>query len=168
MLRASYVPAWTSVVKRSLAGESLRFPEDLPTFEDYELYVRLARIGLAAYLDCSTAINHGHEGPRLGGVDHVTKAMTQLIILSRNFGRDVTYLRWHRREFETAVAALSHYRLKELVIRGDTKQARHDMKTIEGVPASTRILSLFPGAVARAVYKLYSAAVMNTDPERKT
>src|SRR5439155_27301830 len=42
----------TVAVRRVEAGPALRFAEDLPTYEDWECFARLARAGRAAYLDC--------------------------------------------------------------------------------------------------------------------
>jgi len=58
LMRACYVSTITMMVRRE-AGEALRFAEDLPLYEDWECFARLARAGRGAYLACETAWNHG-------------------------------------------------------------------------------------------------------------
>ena len=158
MLRSSYVPAWTSLVRRDRAGEILRFPEDLPTFEDYDCYVRLSKTGEAAYLDCATAINHAHEGARLNDADHLTRIATRRRILERNWGRDNEYLSKHRGSYASAMIELEKTRVKYFIIRGDTQSARLHLRNLSAPPLRYRLLSRLPGPVACLVSKLYLAA----------
>ena len=53
------------MVNREVAGDALWFAEDLITYEDLECHARLARVGPAAYLDCETAYQWSHPGPRI-------------------------------------------------------------------------------------------------------
>ena len=50
-LHANYVNVNTVLVRRSVAGEALHFGEKLPTYEDWECFARIARVGLCAYID---------------------------------------------------------------------------------------------------------------------
>jgi glycosyltransferase involved in cell wall biosynthesis len=149
MLRASYIPAWTSLIRRDIAGELLRFPEDLPTFEDYEYYIRLSRCGAAAYLDCATAINHGHSGKRLTGVDDLTKATTRMVILSRTFGADNEFLNRNSVEYEEAIRTMRILRIKQLLYLGNSRTARRELKNIDGASLFLRMLIVLPGFLAR-------------------
>jgi hypothetical protein len=149
MVRASYIPAWTALIRRDVAGSRLRFPEDLPTYEDYECLSRLAKFGTAAYLDCATAVNHGHAGPRLTGVNHLAKATSRIAILERIWGSDEEYLRCHREEYEAVLAAQRLVRVKELVLRGQTRTARRELRGLAGVPLSVRTVAALPEGLAR-------------------
>jgi glycosyltransferase involved in cell wall biosynthesis len=152
MLRASYTPAWTSLVRRDAAGGLLRFPEDLPTFEDYECYIRLSRHGSAAYLDCATAINHGHGGPRLTGVADVMKADTRLAILNRTYGADDDFLRSNRAEFDAAMKEMNLFRAKEFLRRGAAEEARKVLGNVDSPPLVLRLLSVLPGSLVRGLW----------------
>lgn len=157
MLRSSYTPAWTSVVRRDVAGDALRFPEDLPTFEDYDCFIRLSKLGTAAYLDCATAINHGHSGLRLQGIDRIAKARARMAVLERNWGRDEAYLRDHGEAYQSVMDEMKRYEIKQLVLQGETKAARDRLKEVKGVPGSIRLLSRFPGWFAKLLASRYLA-----------
>jgi len=166
MLRSSYVPAWTSVVRRDVAGSRLQFPEYLPTFEDYECYIRLSKLGTAAYLDCATAINHGHKGDRLQSIDRVKKARARITILERNYGRDEVYLNGHREAYQSILDEMKRYEVKHLVFQGATKTARACIREVRGVPFSIKLLSWFPGAFARLFASRYLAVKAALKPKR--
>lgn len=155
MLRASYVSVVTSVFRRDVAGEALRFPEDLPIFEDYDFCIRLAKLGNSAYLDCATAINHVHGDARVTGATDLTKAATHITILERNWGQDTEYLQKNRAAYEAILREQKKSWVKQLVIQGDTKRARKELRFMKKAPLSVRILSLFPGFVARFISKVY-------------
>jgi glycosyltransferase involved in cell wall biosynthesis len=158
LLRGSYVAAWASLVRRDAAGDQLRFPEDLPTFEDYDCYTRLAKCGPCAYLDCSTAINHGHGGPRLSGPGFLVGATARIAIMQRNWGSDAEYLRDNRAAYEDALRMYKVKRVTELVARGDTRTARKELESISGSLLTLRALSLLPGPAARGISRAYLSA----------
>jgi glycosyltransferase involved in cell wall biosynthesis len=158
MLRRSYIPAWTSLVRRDVAGEVLQFPEDLPTFEDYECYIRLSRHGVAAYLDCSTAVNHGHCGPRLTGVDDLTKATTRVAILKRTYGADDEFISRNRAAYDAAMKEMKKFQAREFLQRGLVRAARQELKEINHAPPHLRLLSLLPGFVVRALWSVWHFA----------
>ena len=68
-LESDYVATSTVMVRRTGAGQALKYAEDLKVYEDKECFASLARVGLAAYLDCETSIQWGHGGPRLTDAD---------------------------------------------------------------------------------------------------
>ncbi len=88
LLEAGYVAVQTMLVRREEAGDALRFAEDLPTYEDWECAARLARAGCAAYLDCETAWQWGHEGPRLTDADQFRRATARIAIIERIWASD--------------------------------------------------------------------------------
>lgn len=158
MLRTPYVPAWTSLVRRDAVGMNLWFPEDLPTFEDVDYYIRLSRLGNAAYLDCATAINHGHSGYRLTGADELTVETTWIKVLERNWGSDPEFLKQNRLVYEAMLNERKIRRIRQLVIKGYTNDARQELEGIVAPPLSVRILSVFPGFLSRFVCKIYLSA----------
>lgn len=156
MWRTSYVPTVTSLVRRDLVGERLRFPEDLPTYEDYECYIGLSNLGKAAYLDCSTAINHGHGGPRISEVNRWTSVTTLLTILERNWGSDTEFLRSNRGKYESCRNELKKIQVKQMILRGDTKRARQEFREIKNLPLYIRILGFLPGFAVRIMSQFYN------------
>jgi glycosyltransferase involved in cell wall biosynthesis len=163
MLRASYVATCTVLVRRDVAGEALRFAEDLPTYEDYECFIRLARAGQAAYLDCATIINHGHDSPRLSRVDVLTAATTRITIMERNWGRDAEFLSREGEAYWASLLPLKQRRIRELALMGRTREARREMRGVPPLPWQIRLLSRLPGPVARLAVRalrLGKAAVL--------
>lgn len=155
MLRASYTPAWTSIVRHDVAEEHLRFPEDLPTFEDYECYIRLSEHGDAAYLDCPTAINHGHNGPRLTGVDDLTKAEVRLVILERTYGKDENFLEKYKAEYDAALERMFYVHARELLHHGLTKSARRDLAKVHHDGFFLKFLSRLPGVGVQILWRFW-------------
>jgi glycosyltransferase involved in cell wall biosynthesis len=145
LVRNDLVPTSTLVVDRAAAGAALRFAEDLPTYEDLECHIRLARAGPAAYLDCDTAWQWGHTGPRLSTVDRGTWAATRLAILERTYGRDADFMARHRPRVEEACAHQRLVRARWLIGVGDRRGARCELHKVDGGPISYRILAWLPG-----------------------
>jgi glycosyltransferase involved in cell wall biosynthesis len=135
----------TLVVNRAAAGEALRFPEDLPTYEDLECGIRLARAGPAAYIDCETTWQWSHGGTRLSSVDRATWAAARLAIVERTYGRDTAFMAAHPRRVEAACARLHLVRARWFLGRGDTRAARDELRRAGGGPVGYRILARLPG-----------------------
>jgi glycosyltransferase involved in cell wall biosynthesis len=151
MLEACVVATFTLVSRRREAGDALRFPEDLPLFEDWECYARLSGKGQAAFLDCETAINHGHPGPRLTDADHVERAEARLKLMERVWGADRAFLAGHGPEY----AAVQRERLLEktrgLLARGNTRDAAATLQVLEEAPAGYKVLAALPGPVTSGI-----------------
>jgi GT2 family glycosyltransferase len=145
MLKGSYTSAVTSVIRGDLVGDRVRFPVDLSTFEDYDYFVRLTKLGNAAYLDCSTAINHGHTGPRLTDFDDLTKIATRVAILKRSYGADIQYLAQYRAVYETALNEMEILKIKNLISQGQTPRARNALQKVKNAPWGIRFTSMLPG-----------------------
>jgi glycosyltransferase involved in cell wall biosynthesis len=154
MLHRSYVPVWTSLVRRDLAEDQLRFPTDLPTFEDYECYSRLARVGSVAYLDCTTAVNHGHSGPRLTGLDMLVQTTTKLAIIASIWGADKSFLQRNRSVYDGVWDAVAKIQINERLARGDAAAARLDLRTLRRAPLTLRLLGLLPGPFSRLLFRV--------------
>jgi glycosyltransferase involved in cell wall biosynthesis len=145
------VANWTAVVRRSSAGSALRFAEDLPLFEDWECFALLAQKGAAAFLDCETAINHGHQGPRLTNADALCTASTRLKLLDRIWGKNTDFLRQNNAEFECIRNEQLQLRIRALIASGDTRQARIEMANLPDVRTLYRLLGLLPGFAAQTL-----------------
>lgn len=149
MLRRFYVPTFASLIRRDLAEGLFHFREDLPTYEDYDFFVRLSKSGKAAYLDTSTVINHGHAGPRLTAMDDVTFIETFLKIIETTYGADTEYLKEHGADFADCRNDGRKQLLRQLLLRGDTRRARLIVEDTRGVPLPFRAMCHLPGFVAR-------------------
>jgi glycosyltransferase involved in cell wall biosynthesis len=140
----SHVVTSTMVVRRERAKEALFFAEDLPTYEDWECFGRLAKIGLSAYLDIETAWLHQHEAPQLTKSDLLKAVSSRLKLLSRVWGQDIGYLSEHGAEYEKVVNEQRLIRIRELLKLADTHEARREIVGAKGVPISYRLLTRMP------------------------
>ena len=149
LMSAPYCAAWTSMIQKNAAGDALRFAEDLPTFEDWECFGRLARAGSAAYLTCETAWQYGHTGSRLTDADELATSTSRLTILNRVWGSDPAYLAKYKDSFEATVREQRLGKVRALVVRGRTREAREELHMVPAAPLCYRLISLLPGPMAR-------------------
>ena len=134
--------------------EDAKYPEDLPTREDWEFVGKLARKGLAAYLDCETSIAHRHEGPELTKLDHVTFLNARIKLLERVWGRDTEYLKDHREEYQRVNHQVRQTLIRELLRLGRPQEARKEIRKNLNIPMKYKLLSCLPGLVNRSLFKL--------------
>jgi GT2 family glycosyltransferase len=153
MLNACYVATFTVVVRRD-AGAALQFAEDLPLYEDWECFARLARAGCGAYLACETAWNHGHAGPRLTGADALTATNTRIAMLSRIWGADAPFLATAGEQYRRVLARQHLLRARALITAGRTSEARQELQRAGGGPVAYHALAGLPGPVARGIVTL--------------
>lgn len=143
-----YVAAQTLLVRREpVAG--LRFAVDLEMYEDLEYFALLARAGPAAYLDCETATQYGHAGPRLTDANGEILARCRLSVLDRVWGRDPSYLAAHGEAFRRTVREQHLIRARWLMCRGRNREARAELASVADAPAGYRLLSRLPGFATR-------------------
>jgi glycosyltransferase involved in cell wall biosynthesis len=145
MLLGSCVCTITLMVNRALAGDALHFPEDLPTYEDWECAAQLARAGPCVFLDCETAWNHGHSGPRLTQVSEHVTASTRLTVLRRLWGKDAQFLAAHAKDLENAVSAQRLVLARWLTRQGRIAEARKELRAVGRVPLRDRVMAYLPG-----------------------
>jgi len=153
MMTACYVSTFTVMVRRD-AGEALRFAEDLPLYEDWECFARLARAGRGAYLACETVWNHGHAGPRLTGADALVTAGARIAVLSRIWGRDAAFLAMEGDRYRRVLTEQHLIRARALIERGRTCQARRELRRAGGGPLVYRAVAGLPGPLARGLVTL--------------
>jgi len=137
----------------SKCEEDLKYPEDLPTREDWEFVGKLARKGLAAYLDCATAIAHvEHEGPALTKLDYVTHLNARIKLLERVWGADTEYLKDHREGYLMVDHQVHKTLIREYLRHGRTQEAREEIRKNMNIPMKYKLLSRFPGFVSRSLF----------------
>ncbi|HYX54074.1 MAG TPA: glycosyltransferase [Candidatus Limnocylindrales bacterium] len=147
----NYISVITLLVRRRAAGKALHFPEDLNWGEDWECMARLSRAGLAAYLDCETAEQRVHSGPRLTKADWVNKAALQLKLIERVWGSDAGFMRQNRSRYQAAAARIHLVRARALIVQGSTSEAREELRLAGAAPFSYHALAALPGSLVRGL-----------------
>lgn len=150
-----YIGTFTFLFRKDLPGGIPAFPADLPTFEDWQFFAELARRGAGSYLDCETAIQHGHDMPRLTNADALIQAVTRIKLLERVWGADSEFLSRHgnayREVIEDQRQRRQFYAAKELLKAGRMREARAAFAGIAGCPITYRLLLYLPGRIVRAL-----------------
>lgn len=155
LMERPYVATFTALFRRDLPGGVPRFPEDLPTFEDWEFFGLLARRGNGAYLDRETAVQHGHDGPRLTRAPELTQAEARLTVLARVWGADRDFQLREGSRYAKLVTSLERRRdlarAKSLLRAGRRREARAAFAALGGCPRKLRPLLLLPGPALRGL-----------------
>jgi glycosyltransferase involved in cell wall biosynthesis len=160
-LERDYISMITMVVRRELAGDALHFPEDLPIGEDKECFGRLTARGPAAWLDCDTAWNWGHDGPRVSDANTPTQVENWLKFIQRVWGSDRAFLAKHGDLYAEILARQYCKRAQWLLVRGRTREAREDLRRAKTSPLSYRMLAALPGFMAKSLLGVRRALLGN-------
>jgi len=153
MAHAIYVFTSTVVVKRRECGNALHFEEDIPTYEDWICYGRIAKRGLAAYLGVETAWQHGSDGPRLTDADALTTSVTRMKILERLWGTDPEFMGHNGEMYDRLYNEQRLRRLRSLLAQGAVADARAELRHCRHVPMLYRLLAAVPGSVVQAIVR---------------
>ncbi|MGZ7138838.1 MAG: glycosyltransferase family 2 protein, partial [Halobacteriota archaeon] len=153
-LEGELVSVITLTYRRGSEHEGdLKYPEDLPTREEWEFVGKLSRKGLGAYLDCVTAIAYRHSGPALSKQEGSIALLNRHIkLLERVWGVDTEYLKDHREEYLRVDRGLHKRLVREFLILGRTQEAREEIRKNASIPMTYKLLSQFPGFVSRSVF----------------
>jgi glycosyltransferase involved in cell wall biosynthesis len=154
MLRINYVPTQATVARREEAGDALHFGEDIAFHEDHECFIRLSRIGKAAYFDCETVWQCDHGEPRLTQVDLFAKATSRIKILERTFGADEQFLTRLGERYWQMLKAEYLIRAQCLIRRGRREEAREELRLAGGGTLPLRLLAAIPGPLAQGMLGL--------------
>lgn len=158
-MHASYLFCDTVMVRRSGAGDQIRFTEGIPTWEDWECFGRLARLGPLVYLDYLGAIQHSHPGPRVTDANWVRGPQSRLVVLQNVWGADPVFLAKFGEEYRALVRQQRLNKVRQLLREGRTLEAREEVRTLSGVPVLYKVLSRLPGNLVESVAKLRTVAV---------
>jgi glycosyltransferase involved in cell wall biosynthesis len=156
-MERDYVPTFTMVARREQAGDALRFAEDTVTFEDWECFGRLAGAGTAAFLDCDTAWQCEHDGPRLTNSRVFDRATSRLQILERVWGADKSFMAVHGDRY---LAVCRRYRLDRaiaLLHQVRPREARQELRKAGGGPLRYQLLAALPETAVRGLLGLRRA-----------
>ena len=154
-LSANYINVNTLMLCRQKNGDTLYFAEDTPTYEDWEFFGRLSREGNCAYLDCETACQHSHGGPRLTDA-HITEcAQARVTIIERVWGKDKEFLAKYYNVYKEILDRERLILTKGLIARGHPSQARRHLNQIYGpVPILLKLLSYIPGKLILKILRV--------------
>ncbi len=156
-LHENYINVNTLLVRRTLAGEALHFGENLPTYEDWECFARISRVGLCAYLDIDTALQRAHEGPRLTQTDTIRASNARLSIIGKTWAADPSFVRNHAPEMEALVRKLRKGLTRAHIFRSEFAEARLAAAGL-GAASFEAVLSSMPSPILGAAMRIYRAA----------
>jgi glycosyltransferase involved in cell wall biosynthesis len=158
LLSRLYIGTFTLLFRKDLPGGVPQFPTDLPTYEDWQFFGELARRGPGAYLDCETAVQHGHDLPRLTDADALVEATTRIRLIERVWGADADFLVRHGDIYRAVMREQQQrqrlYTGKKLLMAGRTREARSAFAGVEDCPARYRMLAYLPGGLVRRLARL--------------
>ena len=155
LMEVYYVWACTLMVRKDVAGEALRFSRDRHQIcEDWEAFARLAKAGSGAYLDCETAIQNVHTGPRLTDVDSIIQVSERIKLLHRVWGDDKSFMESHSERFYEVLNEQHLRRAKCLIKQGSLSEARQDLEAVGGGPLSLKLIASLPPSLVRGLLKL--------------
>lgn len=160
-LTGTYVLTDTLVVRREQAGDALRFPEDLATYEDLECFVRLARRGRAAFLDVETAHQRDHDGGRLSQIDRVDKLDARIRLIGRVWGTDKQFLKRHNAVYRRTLQELQERRIKAMLVDGHIHEAKAELAKMSTSSWQLRLMAQLPVPLSRLALQLRNAVQGN-------
>ena len=155
LARAIYVVTSTTVVRKYQAGEALHFEPEIPTYEDWLCFGRLAKVGKGAYMDIETAWQHGHDSSRLTDADSLINAQTRIKILERLWGQDEDFLRNHQGLYQELLKEQRLNIVADLIFRGKTAEARQELALLPSTAlVSYRALAQLPGWIVKGLLRI--------------
>jgi hypothetical protein len=157
-----YVWTCSILVRKESAGNSFLFPEDVNIYEEWECFARLAKAGLAAYLDCELAVQNVHHGSRLTDAGSVQQASSRINLLNRVWGADESFLRVNSARFQSILKAQHLRRARYLIKAGRMEEAKEDLMTIGGGPWSYRVLTSLPSSLIGTILDLRKKLIQFT------
>jgi glycosyltransferase involved in cell wall biosynthesis len=164
LLGSCYVGTFTMMCRKTGPGGAVRYPAELAFYEDWMMFAQLAKCGPVALLDCETAVQHGHRGPRLTGTNELAKAESQLRMTEAVWGADPEFLTRYRTEYDAILASRQEHarfaRAKSYLKQGRMREAREVFATMTHRPLKFRLALHVPGPVARAMLWIASATGM--------
>lgn len=159
LIEGSLVAAWTSLIRRREAGDALHFEEGIRICEDWWCYGRLARRGKAAFFACETALNHGHDGPRVTDTEQFDQLSCRLQMTERLWGSDEQFRSEHGHLYNRVVARIHHERAKWYLSRGWMREARTELRHARVGMSYILVLASLPGPLAALLGALRRVAM---------
>ena len=151
LMEAYSVSSCSIMVRKEAARPSFRFPEDQNICEDWECFARLAKVGVAAYLNCEAAVQYVHRDSRLTDVADSKQATARITLLHRVWGKDESFLEKHSHCYQSVLKAQHLRRARYLIKEGRLSEAKEDLRIAGAGPWSYRLLTTFPPFVIRGL-----------------
>lgn len=143
-MKSSYISPITVIVNRERAGDALRFPEDLPTYEDWECLGRVAGRGPCAFLAFDSAVQHVHSEPRLTDASREIECRTRLKILDRVWGSDAAFLAEFAADYQRVCTEQRLIGARLMLRAGRQAEARAFLRDVHGGPLWARLARYLP------------------------
>jgi len=153
LMATNYVATFALVMRREAIG-AIRFSEDLFFCEDWELFAVAAKVGPVAYLDVETAIQWGHDGPRLTQTNEYKMASSRIKMMERVWGSDAAFMTRHGDEYKCVLAEQHATCARWLLRHGRTREARQALRNVPRGRFRDRALSRMPGTLVHAMFSV--------------
>ncbi len=153
-MAGSYIAANTVIINRELAGDAFRFPEDLPTYEDWECFGRVAGRGPCAFLAYDSAVQHVHNEPRLTNASREAEFRTRLKVLERVWGSDPAFLAEHAEDYQRVCDGQRLLGAKLMLRAGRQAEARALLREVHGGPLWAKLARYLP--ISRSAIRFLS------------
>lgn len=145
----------TLLARRGAAGEAFRCSEDIPVCDDWVMAGQLAQAGLGAFLDCETATAHEHNSGQLTDADGLTMATSRIQVLERVWGTDARFLEQNGDRYRTLLREQHLRRVLFLLLRGDAREARAELRRTDSPPGTYQLFASLPGPMAQGLLRVY-------------
>jgi len=150
-MAANYIATFTTMVRRSLAGEALYFTEGVSLYEDWGCFGRLAGVGPGAFIDAELAINGGHVDGRLTDADMYHRAIARVVVLEEVWGSDLEFQQQHGERYRQILEGQRLIKAAGLINEGRTAEARLTLSKVSNAPLAHKLVASLPGSVARVL-----------------
>jgi len=154
MANALYLCTDTVMARRETAGDSLLFDPEIPRYEDWACFGRLAGAGTGAYLNLETAYQLGHTGDRLTDANELATAEARIIVLEKVWGIDQDFIEKHGDYYRNILENQRIIKATELLVRGLSGPAADELRQVSKPPFKLQLLAAFPGGLLRVLLNL--------------
>jgi glycosyltransferase involved in cell wall biosynthesis len=144
----------TVLVRRSAVREPSWFPQDLPTYEEWECFGRMAAAGPVAYLDCHTAWQCAHDAPRLTDADAVRCAEARITLLTRVWGSDSAFQAKYGERYHRVLARQHLIKASRLVQRARLREGWRELRLAKGSTFWDGLAAALPRSWAGSLARL--------------
>jgi len=125
------------------------FSTTVKTYEDWQCFGRLAKSGLAGFLDHETTIRHRHLGQQLTDADELTCINSRISVLNSVWGSDAEFLGKHEDEYSGLLRDLMLLRLRSLLGMARRAEALGAMEGLAEIPIKYRVLMALPSPILK-------------------
>lgn len=151
-LEIEYAVTGVLMVRRSLAGDDLRFSEDISSYLDWDLTSRLAQKHPVAYLDADLYRQHIPPSGRIMGYHQFVHSGNRLKVLHRVWGQDQAFLAEHGDIYHARCDREHLLRARQWIADGNPREASRELDALSvRPPVALRLLSRLPSPLLSAL-----------------